>query len=394
MTSQQAQRNVWLYFIFQIGIFHLFWGPILILYINQVAGMSLTEIYLMESLCIAGLMILEVPSGALADLIGRRKVIIIGSWLMLVETFFFAFAWCPLMIWTGNILWVLGYSLISGADEALFIDSLKVLKQDHNRRALLGKINYYRYLVTAVTSLIAGSLAEIDLRLPMRLDIITQLAVCLTAYCLVEPPLKQQAGYNLKQHQLKIYHGIKQVVSSSSLIWLICFSVLLSIVSKIWFFSYNPYFELVGLDLVNFGLIFCVLNLVAAIFGRLSDRLSKLLGDLGSITLLLSCLAFPLLIMGSWANRATAGLVIVQNVVRGYQAPFVKHIFHDYVESDHRATVSSMLSACRGFGEWLALAGYGLLLTSWSLTGCLQLLGWLTLLAGCLLIASYWRIFR
>ena len=394
MTRSQARRNIKLYFLFQIVVFHLFWGPILILYINKVGGMSLSEIYLMEAVCVAGFVVLEVPSGALADMIGRRKSILIGSIIMFFEAVLFAWADRPAMIWAGNILWVIGFSMISGADEALFVDSLKLLGKDHLRRDLFGKINYYRYLVTAITSLLAGYLAEIDLRIPMRLDVITAASVCVVAYLFIDPPVTEKTETSCRQYLKTLKSGIGQVIGSRQLIWLICFSVLLSTASKIWFFSYNPYFEIVGLDLTNFGIVFCLLNLVAAFFSRCSNWLSKTFGDRGSIILLLSCLAPPMILMGSWPSKFLIVMIMFQNVIRGYQGPFVKQIFHEYVCSSHRATVGSILSASRGLMEWLTMLGYSSLLLCWSVTDCLQILGWLALGLGIVMLMTYSSAFK
>ncbi|HPN81500.1 MAG TPA: hypothetical protein PK412_03070, partial [bacterium] len=79
MDIKQANRNVVLYYFFQLLREPLFWGPILISYIRHVSQMSLSEIYIMEATCLIGIMLLEIPSGALADLLGRRRTIFIGS---------------------------------------------------------------------------------------------------------------------------------------------------------------------------------------------------------------------------------------------------------------------------------------------------------------------------
>lgn len=98
MTRQQAERNIKLYYLFQLFKEPLFWGAILITFITRVSDMTLSDIYLMEAVCVIGIVVLDSPLGALADLIGRRTTILIGICIWSVKLFVFASAVNPLMI--------------------------------------------------------------------------------------------------------------------------------------------------------------------------------------------------------------------------------------------------------------------------------------------------------
>jgi predicted MFS family arabinose efflux permease len=166
-----------------------------------------------------------------------------------------------------------------------------------------------------------------------------------------------------------------------------------SIVGKIWFFTYNPYFNLVGLNYANYGQIFCLLNVVAGVCSLSSKWLQKPLGVMGSLILAVVCLALPLMIMGAVVLPACACLVVFQNVVRGYFDPFIKDFYQKHLRSETRSTVSSVQSACTSLGQCIAMLIFSWMLKGWSLPTCLLALAMFTLVAGMMLILAYRRIF-
>ncbi|MCX6745177.1 MAG: hypothetical protein NTX82_06685, partial [Candidatus Parcubacteria bacterium] len=175
--------------------------------------------------------------------------------------------------------------------------------------------------------------------------------------------------------------------------WLIAFTVLIGTASKIWFFTYNPYFELVNLPLHYFGWIFFFMGVIAAASSFWANWLSKKLGNLGSIITIICLIGIPILSMGSYVAAGMVLLVLIQNVVRGYLVPFTDHLLHDYLDSQNRATVFSIQSTVRGISDAIFLFGFAALLKVVSLPLGLQILGATTLATGILLIAKYQRIF-
>ncbi len=392
METKYALRNIKLFYWFQTLKEPLFWGPILILYIQRIGQMKLPQIYFMESVTILLSIFLEIPSGALADLIGRKKTIALGALIFLTDISFLTMANTTWVIWAANIIWVLGYVLISGADAAFLYDSLKEVGQENSYKKIMGTANAYRLLLIAVSSLAVGFLAEIHLRLPLMLSIPGVIAAWIMTLFFKEPRATEK--YN-RQKQINLMKlSILFVANHRKVKWVIGFSVLIATVSKIWFFTYNPYFELVNLDLKYYGLVFSALNIVAAVFSRYADQIEKKIGVELSIVLMLILIAGPILLMSTLVVTESILLILFQNVVRGYMDPFLGHFLHRYIDSKNRATVISIKSAISGLTHFLALGLFGWLLNIYSLPTCLQVLGVTTLTIGVLLIYSYQRIFK
>src|SRR5438034_11788117 len=88
-------------------------------------GLTWTEIFTLTSVFSAVPVVLEVPTGALADRIGRRFAMVLGSLSMAVAfmVYYFgnSFAWFVV----AESVFALGMTLTSGPDSAYLFDLLK-----------------------------------------------------------------------------------------------------------------------------------------------------------------------------------------------------------------------------------------------------------------------------
>lgn len=394
ITKEQAERNVHLYYWFNALKESLFWGAVLIFYIQKVSGMSLSEIYLMESVCLSVAILVNIPTGALADLIGRKKLVNAGMLALIAMITMFSFAESRLTIWLANVMAFIGYSLVAGADSALLYDTLKFLGREDQHHRILSRSTAYRFYLAAICSIAAGYMAEIDIHWPVYAAIAPFVICLMISLRFTEPPLTEASAYNLRSHWRLIWSSLIFVANHRRLKWIIALIVIVSVVSKLWFFTYNPYFEIAGLPLKSFGWIFFCLNLTAALSSHLSYRINARLGTEKSVLLIVSCLALPIIAMGSFVSQAAACLVLMQNVVRGYFSPFISDFMHKYLDSRNRATVDSIQSSVSQLVQMVALAAFGGLLKIATLPDCLIMLGSFALVSGAALWLSYRRIFR
>jgi MFS family permease len=122
--------NIRLYIAFSLFFNSRFYYPIFtIMYLDY--GLTISQFAILNAAWAATIVAAEVPSGALADLFGRRKLLVFAGFIMIVELSLIAFA--PrgnlnllFVIFLANrILSGLAEAAASGADEALAYDSLK-----------------------------------------------------------------------------------------------------------------------------------------------------------------------------------------------------------------------------------------------------------------------------
>src|SRR4026209_980594 len=92
------------------------------------AGLSNTEAFAANAFFTAGMVIFEIPTGALADIWGRRTSYLLGAATLLLSTLLYLAMWrthAPLWGWAVNsALLGLGFTFFSGATEAWLVDAL------------------------------------------------------------------------------------------------------------------------------------------------------------------------------------------------------------------------------------------------------------------------------
>ena len=391
MNNSALFRNIRLYYWYQAFNEPIFWGPILITYIIHIGQMPLADIYLMESIVVLSLIFLEVPSGALADLIGRKKTIVLGGVFGLFDIIWFSCANSPFDIWVANFLWIIGFSLKSGADSALIYDSLKILNLEKEYKRIEGRSFSTRLLLFAFGSIVAGLLAEINLRLPVLLSSVG-VAISLFASCFFKEPNSIEE-YSFKEQLNLMKISFLFIINHLEVKWLVGFSSLIALTSKIWFFTYNPYFELVSLDLRYYGVIFFLLNIIAWLSSRYAYLVEKFISEKMIIITIITLLAVPILLMGTFVILPAVSLVLIQNFVRGFSRPFFQDFINSRIESKNRATVISIKSAVDGLSQFISLGIFCLLLNNFCLPFCLQILGVFVLVMGIISVFYYRKIF-
>ncbi|MFY8268853.1 MAG: MFS transporter, partial [Terrimicrobiaceae bacterium] len=117
-----------------------FYYPVLgVLFLDL--GLTLEQYALLNAVWAATILVLEIPSGALADLFGRRILVVAAGWLMVLEMAVFAFApvgaWLFPMLLVNRVLSGMAEACASGADEALAYDSLAAEHREAQWREVL-----------------------------------------------------------------------------------------------------------------------------------------------------------------------------------------------------------------------------------------------------------------
>jgi Arabinose efflux permease len=127
--SPLALPNIRLFVMFRVLFNARFYYPVFtILFLDY--GLSLEQFALLNTVWAFTIVLAEVPSGALADLLGRKRLLVTTSGLMIAEMALLAFV--PLgnpqgiflAFLANRILSGLAEALASGADEALAYDTL------------------------------------------------------------------------------------------------------------------------------------------------------------------------------------------------------------------------------------------------------------------------------
>ncbi len=386
--KNSLSRNITAFTLFEVFSETFFWGPIVILSIMRLGKMPLADIYFMESACVMIALVLNIPAGMIADLYGRKFVLLIGSIATLISAIMFAGMHDPLTAWISNIFWAISLGFISGADSAILYNVLAANRMQRKFKIIMGRASSYRLALQSIGSLIAGVLATHSLRLPLYASIPT-LFIPIGSILLMKDVDKSE-DKNKKRLTLKELANISiDVLKKKEVRFMIVFATVLGAVGKVWFFTYNPYFELVNVPLTQYGIIFASCSGVACLASYNVERIERLLGEKNTLILMVVCVSFPILLMGLFPIYIFAFLPLIQNIVRGTMKPLVEQYLNKYIGSAERTTVLSAYSTISCLAGVFALAVFGAVIKYASLSQALILLGASALIFGAISYRKY-----
>ena len=347
--------------------------PIIVILFES-KGVALSDVLLLQAWFAALIVLLEVPSGYVADVFGRRGAMLIGGvFLGLGNTWLvFAHGFWPLAVFEACL--AVAFSLVSGADLALLYDTeLALAESAEQKQKAVRRLFFASDLAEAVAAVGCSVLLVFTV-----LDVVVWAqAVCgwipfLVAFTVVEPPRERLA----KTGHGRNFAGILRAVLLDSRILRLTFLALaiwgLTTMYAVWLLQ--AHWQAEGVEVVHFGYLWGGLTLLSALAGRYAQWLEE---RLGTTTMLLAIGIGPVLgYLGLGLLGVVAGIAMcsVFFACRGFGAVILRDALNRRVSSRFRATANSLASF--GFRAAFALTAplVGGALDLWGLKMTLLLL--------------------
>jgi MFS family permease len=164
VDTKQYKRNIPLSYLFEFGRGMGFTQAIWVTYL-AFKGLSLVEIGLCESVFHLTSMLMELPTGMIADIYGRKFSRLMGIIANLIYLCLLFFANSFPLALLAFVFAALSYNLESGADSALIYDSLLVNGESASFTKILGRREVVIQSAALIGVVIGGMLADIDYRI-------------------------------------------------------------------------------------------------------------------------------------------------------------------------------------------------------------------------------------
>lgn len=394
--TEKLQRNINISYIayFLTGL--IFTIPIWVAFNRRI--LSFTQIALLSSLSYGLTTFLELPTGALADLIGRRKTIILGYFLLGAAVMYISWADSFFDFFVGEFVIAIGAALISGADVALIFDSLKELGKPEFFSKFMAKTSLIHHIALAIGSFTGGYIYQIWIGLPYFLQGSLQIFSAGLFIFLTEPKIDTEK-FSLKNYIKQTKDGFKQLFQSSYMIKLTVFYTLVGGItwSVIYYFN-QPFASDFGFSSIEqswiFGACYLITSAVVVFLTHKENILTRNRVYLGfPIIMLLSFLP------GFWAPKFIAPLLLLGAQIVG-SARFAVLDMYTNKEflSKYRATAISALNMLVSFFYIIIVAISGRLQDAYNTKLIFTGLGVLTLIfvipSGLSLVMEYKKYLR
>ena len=342
MSKTNYKKNI---FYFRLtSILQWFYLPIGVWVLIWRSYLSWEEIALITSLSLLVQLLLELPSGALADLWGRKNTILFGRFIGIIGFILFTFATNFWMFLLANILYLANWAFESGALSALLFDSLKENEIGHDVYQKVEADTFFWCTIgMAISSAIGGVLYSQNHQFPYLFTVFAAIAAFFTAFGLEEPSL-DSIKVTWKNYIKQNWDGFIHIFRNRKILSVSIFSILIDFVAYtgLWYL-YEPRLVEAGFDSSWLGLLVCGTYLIRALGTKLIPQVLKM-GD-EKIPIFLTIFQAIGSGLSFLENRFGAiSSVYLRKMSDGVRKPILGRLENVEIESRYRATSLSAIS--------------------------------------------------
>lgn len=340
-------------------------------------GLSLTDMVIIEVTYVIGLLLLEVPSGALADRWSRKYMISLNYIFFIAHAIIFAVAPNFSVFLLGTFIASLHSVFISGTFNSIVYDSLKQIKKEGTYERVLGKIFFYTAISAAVAHIFGSMLAEYtNLSLPFWITTIFTFVALLISLTLKEPNIHRTTG------EISYW---KHIRDTGRYLWkhpylyhIVFLAVVLLTISNFIDEFAQIYFLKIGIPIFFLGYLAAVASGVESIGAKIAHRLKKMNRyDLYTVLLLINTLG--LLAMGYLQSFIGIIFVFVPLFITYLAYTLLSGDLHRHLPSSQRATGESYVELLRALFIVPVAFAFGFVADQYSIFSAYTLLGGLSL---------------
>lgn len=304
-SSPFAIKNIQLFIAFRIFFNARFYYPVFtIIFLDF--GLSVEQFAILNSVWAITIVLAEVPSGALADVVGRKKLVLSTSIMMAIELGLICFVPLgnmQLIFWVfliNRILSGLAEAMASGADEAIAYDSLlehgdkkdwpkvlSVLMRISSVASIMtgisGALLYDPVIVNKVLGLFGSEqnfTQQQTMRIPLLLTFILSLLAVTTASLMHETVIQNHETddtspktHTIKGALSKTLDAGRWILNTPFALSVILFGMMFDHVVRMMVTLTSQYYRLINIPEALFGFIGAGISLLGLLVPKIAEKM-------------------------------------------------------------------------------------------------------------------------
>ncbi len=326
------------------------------------AGLSNAEAFAANAFFTAGMVLFEVPTGIVADTVGRRVSYLLGTVTLTVSTVLYVALWqveAPFWEWAlASMVLGLGFTFFSGAVEAWLVDALKATGFTGDLESVFGKGQIVSGIAMLTGSVAGGLIAQAT---SLGVPFLVRAGVLMVMF-VVAFRLMRDVGFTPQKGERPLAE-MRKITSDSieygwrvpPVKWLMVSSLFSGGVGIYAFYALQPYL----LELYGDPTAYSIAGLVAAIVagaqilgGIAAPRIRRLFHRRTSALIAMSTLGvIALALIGVIsAFAAVVALIVVWGLLFAAEMPIRQAYINSMIPSKQRATILSFDSLMSSTG--------------------------------------------
>jgi MFS family permease len=326
------------------------------------AGLSNLEAFAANAFFTAGMVLFEVPTGIVADTVGRRASYLLGTLTLAASTLLYVLLWqmeAPFWQWAvASTLIGLGFTFFSGAVEAWLVDALTATGFEGELETVFGRGQIVSGAAMLTGSVAGGFIAQLtSLGVPFVLRGVVLVAMFAVAFRLMHDVgfAPEKGGRPITEMRKIASASIEFGWRVPAVKWLMVESLFTGGVGFYAFYALQPYL----LELYGDPEAYAIAGLVAAIVAgsqilggvaapwirrRFHRRTSALIAMAATSTLTLALIG---VVESLWP---VIGLIVIWGLLFAASMPIRQTYLNGLIPSRQRATILSFDSLTSSIG--------------------------------------------
>jgi MFS family permease len=337
------ERNIALYYLITASMSSFFIAGNWVFFWTRY--MTFGQLGIMDATVFAFGMFMEIPTGAVADMLGRKKTMVAGALFCLPGIFTMAAADSMWALFAGFMIASVGWAFFSGATDAMAYETLKEKGQAEDYDKVVSAAHMLGLSVTICTTLIGGLLYEWHYRAPHYAWAMMYFFALLAALALHDPQVKNESPFSLRAYGRQLGEGVRQLwqprlrpylglLLTANGVYVMFVSGLVAPAMSIEF----------GFDATEQSVIFAALGLMVAVLVLAIPWLRRTFSDFWGLFMMNAMLALAFLLgaapIGAWGIAALFLIRLAGN----WAGPWGLVVVNHAIPSEARATTLSTVS--------------------------------------------------
>ncbi|RBI61071.1 MFS transporter [halophilic archaeon] len=329
------------YYLYRGTLSPGFYIPVSVIYM-EAQGLGLADIGLVQGAFLFSMVVSELPTGYLADRLGRRTALALGNGIVVAVMLGFTVADSTPAFTAVYAVWAVGWTFRTGTADAWLYELLAERDAADEHARISGRADSALRIVSAVTALSAGLLYTVDPAIPFLANaVLAALGLPLLSTLPKTRGAADEDGERMGVREAA--RVLRAKLSRPSIRWIVVYAALFNLAFSVTRVFEQPAMRAVGVPITGLGVLYAGFKLVSAVASSAAGPLQDRLGTRGVLLLLVPVVGV------AYASFAVVPLLLVPALFlrRGIQRvtrPVRNEYVNDRLEDVGRATVLSGVS--------------------------------------------------
>lgn len=349
-------------------------------------GLNLFEVNLVNAIFFLTLFICEIPTGAFADIFGRKNSFIASCALMGLSMFIYGYSRGFWGFIVAEIVGAIGATFSTGAFQAWLVDSLKHHDYEGDYSKIFARENLLSGIGGGFGAILGSYVAIINPSLPWFIGGSSLTIIAMIAHSIMKEEYFKRGNFSFSQGLLSmkaititsLHYGLNHKPVRFVLI-VTCIQIFSTQALNMY---WQPYFKSRNVEEKNLGYIFVCITIAIAIGSLLISRFGS--GSKEKSLLLKLQILTGISIL---ATVFSVGLVpiliffLIHEITRGCWKPVLDNYLQKQIPSTERATITSFCAMAHHIGGAIGLVVTGVIAelygikVAWCISGIVFIFG-------------------